>query len=301
MEAEMKISVIICTRNRAEVLPATLNAVFALAPPAGYEYEVVVVDNGSTDKTRLVVTNFIAALPKCHYKRLRYGYDPHAGLSNARNTALRIAQGDVLVFIDDDIWPTASWLNEIAHEFAAHPEVSLLGGRVLLAQEHLQPVGIVTGEERQILTTPDSAALVLGSNLAFRRSLVAEIGGFDPRLGAGSAFAAGEDVDFVYRALKAGHQLLYAPNVTVYHNHDRVSHEQACKLAYGCGTGAVAYFVKHLLKGDWFAGKTAYWSLHQMTQRAFGHTPVSHEVTERTRAYLRGFARGLFPALVRMW
>ena len=297
----MKLSVMICTRNRAASLQATLNALFRLVPDLKYDYEVIVVDNGSTDTTRLVVAEVIAALPTRHYGRLRYCHEPRPGLSNARNAALRTAQGDVLVFIDDDIWPATNWLDEICKEFTADPDLCLLGGRVLLAQASLQPVGIVISNERQTLTTPDGAAMVIGANIAFRREVLGKIGGFDPRLGAGGAFAAAEDVDFMYRAMKAGYKLLYAPNVTVYHNHDRTTHEQACKLEYNYGQGAVAYFMKHILKGDLFAIKVAYWSLHRGVSNAFGLATVSREAAERTRAYLRGFAKGLFPALVRMW
>lgn len=297
----MKLSVMICTRNRAASLRTTLNALFQLALSPTYDYEVVVVDNGSTDATRLVVAEFIAALPKRHHGRLRYCHEPRPGLSNARNAALRTAQGDVLIFIDDDIWPAADWLDEICREFTADPDLCLLGGRVLLAQASLQPVGVVISNERQTLTTPDGAGTVIGANIAFRREVSVQVGGFDPRLGAGGAFAAGEDVDFLYRAMKAGYKLLYAPNVTVYHNHDRTTHEQACKLEYNYGQGAVAYFMKHILQGDLYALKVAYWSLHKGMTNAYGMAAVSQEVTERTRAYLRGFAKGLFPALVRMW
>ncbi len=297
----MKLSVMICTRNRAASLRETLNALFGLVSALNYDYEVVVVDNGSTDSTRLVVAEFIAALPVRHHGRLRYCHEPRSGLSNARNAALRTAQGEVLIFIDDDIWPTANWLDEICHEFTADPDLYLLGGRVLLAQESLQPVGIVIGNERQTLTTPDGAGTVIGANFAFRREVLRQVGGFDPRLGAGGIFAAGEDVDFLYRAMKTGYKLLYAPTVTVYHNHDRTTHEQACKLEYNYGQGAVAYFMKHILKGDLYALKVAYWSLHKGISNAFGWASVSREVSERTQAYLRGFAKGLFPALVRMW
>jgi GT2 family glycosyltransferase len=297
----MKLSVMICTRNRATSLRETLNELFRIQPPPHSDYEVVVVDNGSTDSTRLVVAEFIASLPARHHGRLRYCHEPRAGLSNARNAALRTAQGDVLIFIDDDIWPTANWLDEIHREFTADPNLFLLGGRVLLAQAMLQPVGIVVSNVRQTLTTPDGAGTVIGANFAFRREVLRRVGGFDTRLGAGATFAAGEDVDFLYRAMKAGYKLLYAPNVTVYHNHDRTTHEQACNLEYNYGQGAVAYFVKHILKGDLYALKVAYWSLHKGIRHAFGWASVSREVAERTQAYLRGFANGLFPALVRMW
>ncbi len=297
----MRISVLICTRNRAVSLRETLEVIFDQAPAKGYEYEVIVVDNASTDTTRLVVAEFIAALPTKHYGRLRYCYEPRPGLSYARNTALGAARGEILVFTDDDIFPDSSWLNELHHEFAADPDLYVLGGRVLLAHSGLQPVGIVTGEQAQTVTTPDGASLIIGANFAFRREVLAKIGGFDPRLGAGSYFGGGEDVDFVYRAIKAGFKLLYAPNVLVYHNHDRTSHEQACKLEYNYGRGAIAYFLKHIFKGDFYAVKVAYWSLRKKCEFGFRLTKASEDLTARSRAYLRGVADALFPALVKMW
>lgn len=297
----MRISVLICTRNRGASLRNTLEAIFDQAIAKEYEYEVIVVDNGSTDTTRLVVAEFIAKLPTKHYGRLRYCFESRPGLSYARNTALRVAQGDILVFTDDDILPASEWLNEIHREFKADPDLFVLGGRVLLAHSGLQPVGIVTGTHAQTVTTPDGASLVIGANFAFRREVLAQIGGFDTRLGAGSYFGGGEDVDFVYRAIKAGYKLLYAPNATVYHNHDRTSHEQACRLEYNYGRGAIAYFLKHIFKGDLYAVKVAYWSLRKKCEFSLRLTDVPGELTDRSRAYLRGVADALFPALVKMW
>ncbi|MBL8206585.1 MAG: glycosyltransferase family 2 protein [Blastocatellia bacterium] len=297
----MKISVLICSRNRAASLRSTLEAVFNQVVSENYDFEVVVVDNASTDATRLTVAAFISALPAQHFGRLRYCYEARPGLSNARNAALGLAQGDILAFIDDDILPDASWLDELSREFNTDSTLCLLGGRVLLAKDNLQPIGIITSKQRRHFTTPDCSALVIGANLAFRRELVAKIGGFDPRLGTGSTFAAGEDVDFVYRAMKAGYQLLYAPTVTVYHNHHRQTHAQACQLEYSSGNGAVAYFMKHVLKADWFALKVAYWSLLKAMKHALGLTPVPPDVSDRSRAYLRGVIKGVVPALVRMW
>lgn len=297
----MKMSVLVCTRNRAASLHDTLEAIFKQAISNEYEYEVIVVDNASTDTTRLVVAEFIAQLQTGHYGRLRYCYESRPGLSYARNTALQAAQGDILVFTDDDILPASDWLNEIHREFTADPDLYLLGGRVLLAHNQLQPVGIVTSEEAQTLTTPDGASMVIGANFAFRHTVLPKIGNFDTRLGAGSYFGGGEDVDFLYRAMKAGYKLLYAPNATVYHNHGRTSHEQACKLEYHYGRGAIAYFLKHIFKGDWYAVKIAYWSLRKKCEMGFRSTNAARDLAQRARAYLRGVADGLFPALIRMW
>lgn len=297
----MMISVLICTRNRAASLRATLDAVLAqqLGPEA--DYEVVVVDNGSTDTTRAVVAQVVAALPAQDHRRLRYVYEARPGLSCARNTGLRATRGEIIVCTDDDILPEPTWLREIHREFAAAPHLAMLGGRVLLAHDGLQPIAIVTSEERKMLSRPEEASCVITANFAFRRTLLDQIGGFDTRLGAGSFFAGGEDTDFIYRGLKAGCQLLYAPTVTVYHNHDRTTLTHACQLAYNYGKGDVAYFLKHIWQGDWQVAKVAYWRIDIMVRRVLGLVPESPEMVARSKAYLQGFLRSLFPAVVRMW
>lgn len=297
----MRMSVLICTRNRANSLLDTLEAVFDQTPSLLFDYEVIVVDNGSTDTTRLVVAEMKATLPTAQAQHLRYVYEPRAGAAFARNTAMEAAHGDLLVFVDDDVLPEAIWLREIHQEFAADRTLHLLGGRVLPARGRLQPVAILTSPQAQTITTPDGASLVLSANLAMRRSVPSRIGGFDTRLGAGSFFRGAEDVDFVYRALKVGYKLRYAPNVTAYHNHDRTSHEQACKLEYNYGRGAIAYFLKHIFKGDLHALKFAYWTLRKKYESTVRPPMASPEIAERARAYLRGVADALFPALVKMW
>lgn len=297
----MLISVLICTRNRASSLQETLAAVLAqkLGPQA--DYEVVVVDNGSTDTTRAVVAQAIAALPPAQRGRLRYVFEQRPGLSCARNTGLGTTRGDIIVCTDDDILPEPAWLSEIHREFAADPQLAMLGGRVLLAHEGLQPIAIVTSQERKVLQRPEEASCVITANFAFRRTLLEQIGSFDTRLGAGSFFAGGEDTDFIYRGLKAGCKLRYAPNVTVYHNHDRTTLTQACQLAYNYGKGDVAYFLKHIWLGDMQIAKVAYWRINIMLRRVLGLAPESPEMIARSKAYLQGFARSLFPAVVRMW
>lgn len=296
----MKISVLICTRNRAASLRETLEAVLDQIPAPHFDYEMVIVDNGSTDTTRQVIAEFVATLPSPHHGRIRYCFATEPGLSRARNMGLQVATGDIIVFTDDDIWPESTWLQEIYKEFAADADLHLLGGRVLLAHQNLQPVGILTGDQPATLTTPEAGACLIGANIAIRRAVFDTVGNFDVRLGAGQFFSGAEDVEFFYRSIKAGFKLKYAPNVTVYHNHDRVSHEQACNLEFNYGKGEVAYLMKQIWSGDFYACKVAYWSLYGMIRKAFGLAAVSDEVVARTRAHMRGFIVGFFPALVRM-
>jgi glycosyltransferase involved in cell wall biosynthesis len=292
----MKISVLICTRNRAASLRRALESVFAQRLTTDGDYEVVVVDNGSEDETRRVVAEFAAL----HGGRLLYCYEGRPGLARARNAGLEAATGEVIAFTDDDVLVREDWLDGVRREFEADPDLHLLSGRVLPARAGLQPVALQLSEEPGTYSTPEHATQALGANMAFRREVFARCGPFDTRLGAGTFFAGAEEVEMAYRALRAGHRLRYAPNVTVYHDHDRVTVRQACSLEYGYGKGHVAYLVKHLLGGDRYALRIAYWSLLHLFKRGLRRGGISRDAARLARAHLRGMAAALVPALWRM-
>lgn len=140
----------------------------------------------------------------------------------------------------------------------------------------------------------------MGANMAFRRGVFERIGGFDQRLGAGRFFAGAEEADIFYRGLKAGYSILYAPNVLVYHDHDRITVEQACRLEYGYGKGCSAYLVKHAMGGDRYAMKMVYWLIHRLPSRWFARNAPSQDILDRRRAQVRGILIGLLvsPALL---
>jgi GT2 family glycosyltransferase len=292
----MKVSVLICTRNRADSLRRTLETVFAQRLAAGFDYEVVVVDNGSEDETRRVVSEF----PVPRGGRLLYHFEARPGLARARNAGIEAASGDVIAFTDDDVLVRRDWLEEIRREFEADPDLHLLSGRVLPARGGLQPVALQLSETPGTFSTPEHATHALGANMAFRREVFTRCGLFDTRLGAGTFFAGAEEVEMAYRALRSGHELRYAPNVTVYHDHDRVTVRQACGLEYGYGKGHVAYLVKHLLLGDRYALRIAYWSLLHLFKRGARRGGVSRDSARFARAHLCGMAAALLPALWRM-
>ena len=241
----MLVSVLICTRNRADSLEITLREFFRQRFAGGYDHELVVVDNGSTDRTRAVVEACAAAQPD-----VRWVHDPVPGLAHARNVGLAATRGALVVFTDDDVRPAPDWLDTVHAEFAADPRIGLLGGRVLLAHERLQPVSYQPSTERREFTWPASGNFAIGANMAFRREVFDRVGRFDERLGAGRFFAGAEEVDLFYRAMKAGYRQLYAPAAVVTHDHDRTTIEQACRMEYGYGKGLAACLVKHALAGD---------------------------------------------------
>ncbi len=286
----MKLSVLVCTRNRAQSLAATLERFFAQRFSS--DYELVIVDNASTDETQQVADRFLERFPA----HTRYLFESRPGLSRARNTAVKAAQGEIIVFTDDDVLVAENWLEEIDCEFSNDPDLFALGGRVVLARNTLQDVAIFDVDERREITFPNSGGVAMGANMAFRRELFDRIGLFDVRLGAGTFFAGGEDIELIYRALKAGYKFVYAPNVLVAHDHDRTTAEQACQLIYGYGKAYSAYILKHVLRRDAYAMRMAYWLVSGLPSRWRGQNGDTPNILKRRRAQIRGILVGLLTA-----
>jgi glycosyltransferase involved in cell wall biosynthesis len=293
----MKLSVLICTRNRAKSLEATLARFFEQKFSGEYEYELIVIDNYSADETRAV----IEACAARHPGLVRYVHEPRQGLNHARNAGVAASRGEVVVFTDDDVLVSENWLNEIHREFTNDPNLQLMGGRVLLAREGLQQVSLQPLNERRVFAFPDDGGTAMGANMAFRRALFDRVGFFDVRLGPGRFFAGADEVELFYRALKAGYQLLYAPNVLVYHDHDRVRVEQACRLLYSYNKGCTAYLVKHALRGDRFAMRRIYWTLATMVRNLWQAGNRREDAFQHRRAQSRGIAIGIVTAPLVMW
>src|SRR5947209_7995559 len=119
----MKFTVAICTWNRASLLARTLEQLTRVEHPAG-AWEVLVVNNDSTDDTERVLDSFADGLP------LRRAFEPRAGLSHARNTAVGVATGDYIVWTDDDVLVSAGWLDAYRRAVERWPEAAVFGGPV---------------------------------------------------------------------------------------------------------------------------------------------------------------------------
>jgi glucosyl-dolichyl phosphate glucuronosyltransferase len=120
----MKATIAVCTRNRGPLLRQTLEQMSLLRVPAGVEWEVVVVDNGSTDDTAAVLADRAPHLP------LRAVLEPVPGHSSARNRAVAEARGDYILWTDDDVLVDAGWLEAYTAAFARHPEAAVFGGPI---------------------------------------------------------------------------------------------------------------------------------------------------------------------------
>jgi glycosyltransferase involved in cell wall biosynthesis len=241
------ISVVVCTHNRAYRLEQALKSLQEMAVPVGLPWELVIVDNNSSDNTKRVVDNFINNFDL----NVKYVVEKHQGLSYARNMGVQKANGTIIAFTDDDCIVDQHWITSIAKEFHSDESIAGIGGRVELYNKLDRPVSIRVSKEKMMLSSIDRLFnLIIGCNMAFVRPVFDEIGGFDTNFGAGTRFASTEDIDFLYRTYKKGLKIIYSPEILVYHNHGRRSNEQIRALYKGYAIGRGAFYCKHILMAD---------------------------------------------------
>jgi glycosyltransferase involved in cell wall biosynthesis len=219
----MKISVILCTYNRAGMLGRVLEQLAAQKMPADLSWDVLVVDNNSKDHTAEVARAFMVRAP-AHF---RYAHVAKQGKSWALNSALALADADFLAFTDDDVDIPTDWLSELARPFEDAACMGV-GGRIVPLFEEGQPGwlrGTLPREFRGPLVQFDLGGETLpltlapfGANMAFRREIFTRHGAFRTDLGPnGVGPGVGEDTELVLRLLAAGEPLVYAPRALVRH------------------------------------------------------------------------------------
>jgi glycosyltransferase involved in cell wall biosynthesis len=219
---KMNISVILCTLNRCQSLAKTLESVAASRLPGGVEWEVLVIDNNSTDNTREVAEDFCRRYPD-HF---RYVFEPQPGKSFALNTGVREAQGDVLAFVDDDVIVDPNWLQGLTA--ALHDDKwAGTGGRTLPTEalsipRWLSPdlIGALCAhfDLGDVPCVLDRAPY--GANMAFRKEMFEKYGLFRTDLGPSpnpEIPRPNEDTEFGRRLMSAGERLEYEPSALVRH------------------------------------------------------------------------------------
>lgn len=229
----MDFSVIVCSKNRAESLRRCLRAIFDIRYTG--RWEVIVVDNASTDDTPRVVAQMAALAPVA----FRSYVEPRPGNSVGRNTGAEQAAGELLFFTDDDCLVDPDILSEMRKVFA-DPRMGYAGGRIRLQRAEDYPTAIMD-VPHTIRIPPRSIVypgLVQGSNMAFRREALLQLGGFDPQFGAGTAFA-GEEIELATRASMGGWLGGYFPGPLVRHDHGRnKAQAMRSERQYDLGVGA---------------------------------------------------------------
>jgi glycosyltransferase involved in cell wall biosynthesis len=219
--SDPQISAIICTYNREEYLGAAIDS---LLQQDFYSYEVIVVDNASSDRTREIVAERLS------HPRLNYVYEPVAGLSVARNTGAREARAAILAYLDDDAVANPLWLKTIYNAYESNEKLAIAGGKVtLLVPDSTTLPNWLSSELMGSLGAYDLGdALVYiknpgltprGLNYSLRRTFLEQVGGFNVNLGRiGKNLLSNEELHMTELALQRGWQVAYLPDALVAHN-----------------------------------------------------------------------------------
>jgi GT2 family glycosyltransferase len=258
------ISVIVCTHNRAHRLEQTLKSLQGMAVPVDSPWELIIVDNKSSDNTKEIINGFMDKSGL----NVKCVIEGRQGLSHARNTGIQESSGNILAFTDDDCIVDRYWVTSISKGFQSDKSIAGIGGRVELYDKMDRRVSIRVHKEQMILASVDRIFnLIIGCNMAFDRAVFDKVGMFDTDFGAGARFASAEDSDFLYRAYKEGLKIIYSPQVLVYHNHGRKDGEQVNSLYKGYAIGHGAFYCKYILKADKDVFHLACWEILSLTRQ----------------------------------
>jgi len=246
----MFFTITIQTYNHAEGLAETLGSLAGLRCPEDTDYEILVVDNNSSDRTSAVIREFSSVLGP----RLRGLFEPRQGLSHARNLALAEARGDVICFIDDDAVADPDWVAGHAEVYRADEHVVAVAGRIELRwpegwsrppwlSRNLESYlsGLDLGPERIVMEYP---RYPYGCNMSVRRDVANQIGGFSTRLGRqGHGLRSNEERHFFHKIYKQGGRVIYTPGAVVHHviPAERLSRRFFLRRAYAQGISDVVF------------------------------------------------------------
>jgi GT2 family glycosyltransferase len=229
------ITVGISTVDRPAALARCIEALLAgtLLPD-----EILVIDQGQAGADAVVADRANGSLPLTHVRQ------PRRGLSVARNAMFEQARNPVVAVTDDDCVPDAAWIASIADALHRSPVPDAVCGRVLALPQDGNRTHAVSLRVDTVPADFTSEAIPwrvgTGANFAARREAVLGVGGYDERLGAGSAGHAAEDVDLALRLLRRGSRIRYEPAVVVYHERQPEERRLATRWSYAHGIGAVA-------------------------------------------------------------
>jgi len=248
----VKLSVVICTRNRPDTLGQALESVAECDYPS---FDVHVMDQSTDDKSQKVVEEIAARFAQ--KLKINYHHLEKAGLSRAYNLGIAASDGAIVACTDDDVVVPKDWVAQVAKAFAGDGEAGLLYGQVLVP-ESLQeaernglivPALPIPKYERLIKGGTRYKVFGMGANFALRRSILDRVGPFDEALGGGGPLRSSQDFDFAYRVYRAGYAVILVPDVKVDHYGSRTSDQwPATMKAYGVGDGA--FYSKHIRCGD---------------------------------------------------
>ena len=237
------ISVIICTYNRDRYIYNVLRSVAENAFPCE-GYEIIVVNNNSTDGTEAECSRFSNDYPDLAFKVV---HEPNQGLSYARNCGIQESKGDIIVYVDDDALVNKEYLQTYADFFAAHPDIDAAGGPIIPKYETEEPSWMshytrmlltgykYNGEKAKEFAPNDYPG---GGNAAYRASVFEKVGLFNVELGRkGDNLAASEEKDIFDKMRALGMRIYYLPTAILYHiiPERKLTDDYFNRVSYGIG------------------------------------------------------------------
>lgn len=236
------ISFVICTYNRAQYLHDTLQSLLKNEADPN-RFELLIVDNNSTDETPAIVRQFTYDYPNHH---IQYIKESEQGLSFARNRGIKEAKNPIITFLDDDISTDIDFINSWLQFFDNHPNAQCAGGRIEVQFDDPRPRWMshfllpLLGHHDlgNTIKKYKRQRYPFGGNMAFKRSVFEKHGFFDTELGRkGNQLKASEEKEFFQRLKKANTNIYYVPNATLYHRVDkqRLTKEYIKRQAVGLG------------------------------------------------------------------
>lgn len=244
----MEASVVVCTYNRCESLADTLAAIAEQQVPPDFRWELIVVDNNSRDATQQTVERFRVSRPDL---RVRCLFERQQGLSHARNLGISAAEGEFVVFTDDDVLPASDWLAVLVTGMLAH-HCDAAGGYIAPLWQAAPPPWLTERFYGFLALRTDREGpkevrapheMPFGASLAFARRIFDSVGLFDPQLGRkGNVLAGGEEIDVLMRIVEAGGRVMYLPQATVQHKVEafRLSKRYFRRWRYQCSLNEAA-------------------------------------------------------------
>jgi hypothetical protein len=223
-----RVSVVVCTYNGGRTLGQCLRSLGALDYP---DYEVIVVNDGSTDDVPQVVERSPS---------VRAIHQPNRGLSEARNAGLRAATGEIVAYTDDDCFVDPDWLTCLVHQLQQTGAAGVGGPNLTPEDGWLAAcVAACPGQPTHVLVSDQIAEHVPGCNMAFRRDALLAVNGCDPIYRK-----AGDDVDLCWRLQQAGYWITFAPGAFVWH-HRRQGPRAYLKQQRGYGEAEALLCFQH--------------------------------------------------------
>jgi glycosyltransferase involved in cell wall biosynthesis len=219
MNGDLAVSVVLPTYNRAAALPDAVGSALGQTAAAS-SYEIIVVDNNSTDGTAQVLSR----LAQEHPGRVRPVLETRQGVAYARQAGIDAARADIVAFFDDDVRVAPDWIETIVRLFRRHPDIECFGGKVMpdwsappppwLTAAHWAPLALQDFGDAPMVMSLENPRGLISANLACRKSVFDRVGGFSPQFqrvkdGIGSL----EDDEWIRRLWKAGGRTLYAPDL----------------------------------------------------------------------------------------